>query len=59
MELKLAEKRAKAVYVFLTGNKIDKHRIELKPIGNSCEFFKANDAKRRFCRKVEIVVIEN
>ena len=58
-ELKLSEKRAKAVFIFLTGNKIDKDRIALKPIGNSCEFYKAGDPKRRFCRKAEIVILSN
>jgi len=56
-ELKLSEKRAKSVYLFLTGNKIDKERIILKSVGNSCEFYKEGDVNRRWCRKVEIVVI--
>lgn len=56
-ELKLSEKRAKSVYIFLTGNKIAKDRIVLKPVGNSCEYYKAGDPKRRFCRKAEIIIL--
>lgn len=56
-EMKLAEKRAKSVYLLLTGNKVDKDRIELKPVGNSCEFYKEGDPNRRWCRKVEIVIL--
>lgn len=56
-ELKLSEKRAKSVYIFLTGNKIEKGRIVLHPVGNSCEFYKAGDPKRRFCRKAEIIIM--
>jgi len=56
-EMKLAEKRAKSVLLFLSGNKIDKERIVLKPVGNSCEFYKEGDVNRRWCRKVEIVIL--
>lgn len=56
-EMKLAEKRGKSVYIFLTGNKIDRDRIELKPVGNSCEFYKAGDPSRKYCRKVEVVIL--
>lgn len=58
-EMKLAEKRAKAIHLFLTGNKITKERIELKAVGVSCEFYKAGDPSRKYCRKVEIVIIYN
>jgi len=58
-EMKLSEKRAKSIHIFLTGNKIEKERIVLKPIGNSCEFYKAGDPKRRFCRKAEIIILSN
>jgi outer membrane protein OmpA-like peptidoglycan-associated protein len=56
-EMKLAEKRGKSVYIFLTGNKIDRGRIEMKPIGNSCEFYKAGDPSRKYCRKVDVVIL--
>ncbi len=53
-EMKLAEKRSKSVYIFLSGNKVPKERIIQKPIGNSCEYFRNNDPKRKLCRKVEL-----
>lgn len=57
-EMKLSEKRAKSVYIFLSGNKIEKDRIVIRPVGNSCEFYKAGDPKRRFCRKAEIIILQ-
>ncbi|MBN2728963.1 MAG: OmpA family protein [Bacteroidales bacterium] len=56
-EMKLAEKRAKSVFIFLSGNKVPKDKIIQKPIGNSCEYGRSNDPKRRYCRKVELFFI--
>lgn len=56
-ELKLAEKRLRNVSNFFFGNKIEKERVIPYPVGNNCEYNRTGDPKRRFCRKVEIILL--
>ncbi len=58
-ELKLAEKRAHSVQLFLSGNKISKDRMEIKAVGTSCEYYKAGDPNRKNCRKVVLIIINH
>lgn len=55
-EKKISEKRANAVMIFLTGNKVNKSRITINAMGNACENIKKDDPKRKFCRKVQVIV---
>lgn len=55
-ELKMSEKRVKAVFVFLNGNRVSKERITIKSEGTSCEYYKAGDPNRKYCRKVEVIL---
>lgn len=55
-EMKISEKRANAVMIVLTGNKVSKSRISISAVGANCEYSKKEDSKRKFCRKVQVIV---
>jgi outer membrane protein OmpA-like peptidoglycan-associated protein len=58
----LSTKRAKAVYGFLTANKIDKSRLSYVGFGSNRPIFKIpeeNEQQRAANRRVEILILEN
>jgi outer membrane protein OmpA-like peptidoglycan-associated protein len=55
-ELLLAEKRAKAVSSFLSGNRISSKRIIVDPIGVQCPYELINQKKEEKCQRVELIL---
>lgn len=56
-EFHLSEKRVKSVAHFLNGNRIAYSRILEKPVGVQCPYQKINQPERKFCRKVQIILV--